>query len=382
VIAGPTLRTAPIAALVLAWLLSVVPSAHATGYERLIPTDQADSRVWAIVHIGGVAYIGGEFTHITDHQGGTVARNRLAAIDVDTGKVNGWNPGADGPVFALATDGTRIFVGGNFRSLGGKPADRLGAVNLSGNRVESWRGRAGFEVRDLAVHGNTLYVGGAFARLNGVPRANLGALSTADGHLRGFDPQVGGPGGNTIRSLAVSPGGGRVFLGGYFEKINGASHYHMGAVDAETGATEPWRWHPPNSAYPEDMQVNDTGVFVGFAAKGTDFHGMGSFTRDRGKARWTLRTCGDVQDIALREGVMYIAGHLRCIKNIDEHPREGLGAMSFNGRILSWAPTANIGCSRGCLGPWELQFCGNLLCVGGDFSRVNGVLQSKFAVLR
>jgi len=215
-------------------------------------------------------------------------------------------------------------------------------------------------------------------------RQRVAAVDADTGTLLPFQATItNGANAAGVRSIAINPAGDTLYVGGYFNQVNGQAEYHMGALDASTGASKPWNWHPTGTAYPDDMEANSNGVFVGFAAKGTDFHGTGSFTLDDGSARWTKRTCGDTQDIALISGTMYIGGHLRCILSLTTAPRQGVGAMKqSNGGILPWNPTVNIGCQVGCLSVWDLTKCGADLCVGGDFSRVNGDVQAKFALLR
>jgi hypothetical protein len=352
--------------------------ALAANYETLDPTDQADGRVWSIVHIGGIAYLGGEFSAIVDHGGGSAPRDNLAAINLATGNVLPWNPGTDGPVYTLATDGTTIFAGGDFKVAAGQPVNRLAAITASGSLKGGWNGRAGYIVRDLAVGGTTLYVGGDFAKLNGVDRTRVGALSTVNGTLLPMQATID----KAVRSLALSPAGDKLFLGGYFEHVNGSNAYHTAAIDPATGSSMPFNWHPTASAYPDDMQANGDGLFIGFAAKGTDFHGIGSYTLGQGNARWVVRTCGDTQDIELQGDTMYIGGHLRCVRNIDLWPIKGAGAVDQDtGDPVPWNVTANIGCGQGCLSVWDLTRCGTVMCVGGDFTRVIGDPQAKFAVL-
>lgn len=376
----------------IAVLSSMLP-AHAAGYTTLVPTDQAqapagtvgDGRVWAVVYLNGIAYLGGDFTAIVDHGGNVTPRQHLAAINLSTGHVTGWNPGADGPVWAMATDGTSIFAGGDFKTAAGESnLGRLQSITTAGTATANWNVKPGFFVRDLLEKNGTLYIAGDFAKVNGIDRERVAAVDADTGTLLSFQASItNGASAAGVRSIAINPAGDTLYIGGYFTHVNGQAEYHMGALDAVTGASKPWAFNPVATAYPDDMEANKNGVFAGFAAKGTDFHGTGSFSLVGGTVRWTKRTCGDTQDIALIGATMYIGGHLRCILNIATDPRTGLGAMKqSNGAILPWNPTANMGCPAGCLGVWDLTKCGTDLCVGGDFSKINGDDQAKFALLR
>ena len=58
--------------------------------------------------------MGGLFTAI-----GGQTRNEIACLDTGTALANAWDPNADGAVNVLAINGTNLYVGGNFTTIGG-----------------------------------------------------------------------------------------------------------------------------------------------------------------------------------------------------------------------------------------------------------------------
>ena len=72
--------------------------------------------VYAITQIGGLTYIGGQFASVD----GTPRAN-VAAIRSDGSLDATWNPSTDGIVYALAaaSDGSKVFLGGEFTTVGG-----------------------------------------------------------------------------------------------------------------------------------------------------------------------------------------------------------------------------------------------------------------------
>lgn len=104
--------------MALCWLALVSP-ALADLPQAPDRSAQANGRVSAILRVGDTVYLGGSFTQLTNPDGTTVARNYLAAIDANTGQVTGWNPDANGNVrsVALSSDGSRLYVGGDFTSV-------------------------------------------------------------------------------------------------------------------------------------------------------------------------------------------------------------------------------------------------------------------------
>ena len=94
----------------------------------------------AIVSDGaGGVYIGGDFSYV-----GGVARQRLAQIN-SSGAVTSWNPGCNGPVYAMlyglysnAAGGTPIYVAGQFSICGGLTRYNVAAVSTAGSAFSGW----------------------------------------------------------------------------------------------------------------------------------------------------------------------------------------------------------------------------------------------------
>jgi hypothetical protein len=87
------------------------------------------------------------------------------------------------------------------------------------------------------VSGATVYIGGQFSRLGGVERFNVGAVSAKSGALTAWDPHpVDGSNGfgfadGAVRTIALSPTTGEVYLGGGFVDIlNSSGHSYIAGV--------------------------------------------------------------------------------------------------------------------------------------------------------
>ena len=87
--------------------------------------------VRAVLIVGDTVYAGGDFTQVRGPGGSPVVnRARLAAWDIRTGALRtGFAADANGRVNALASDGSRLFVGGDFTSIKGVSKARLAAVD-------------------------------------------------------------------------------------------------------------------------------------------------------------------------------------------------------------------------------------------------------------
>jgi hypothetical protein len=180
----------------------------------------------------------------------------------------------------------------------------------------------------------TVYAGGSFtnARPAGAapgtglrPRHNLMAFDLATGALTPFAPWING----TVRALAASPDGSRLYVGGTFTSVNGQPRTNIAAFSTATGALL-------------DMftpTASGTGVFA----------------------------------IAATDTTVYVGGELRAANGV---ARRNLAAFSADGALLSWAPTTDWRVEAMLVNP-----SGSKVIIGGRFYAVNGVVQRGMAAL-
>ena len=73
----------------------------------------ADGDVQAVTVADGVVYIGGHFDTLLG-----APRGSAGSADPTTGALGTWNPRANGSLWTLASDATRIYAGGDFTKMG------------------------------------------------------------------------------------------------------------------------------------------------------------------------------------------------------------------------------------------------------------------------
>ncbi|HEV7196738.1 MAG TPA: hypothetical protein VGN19_12420, partial [Pedococcus sp.] len=121
----------------------------AASAQAVVPTAPAQTwgvngRVSAILPLpSGRVVVGGSFTAVVDSVGNTqFAATNVALFDPATGQFDStWRPSVNGSVNALATDGSRLFLGGAFSKVGGVNRDKLAAITLSSGALEpGWVG--------------------------------------------------------------------------------------------------------------------------------------------------------------------------------------------------------------------------------------------------
>ncbi|GAA2698255.1 hypothetical protein [Actinoplanes palleronii] len=233
-------------------------------------------RALAVAH--GRLFLGGDFTSVDGED-----RTRLAAFRLADGALDeDWTPTADAPVYALATFGRRVYLGGSFhRTNQVRSTRRLSAVDAVsgdldrdfrpqptavvhavaadstgvyaglgglGGRAEAWTtgGRQRWsrffdgDVQAVAVLNGTAYVGGHFDRAcltanvdkfgdcddDNRSRIKLAAID-ADGDLTDWAPQANGIQG--VRAVAASRGLGAIAAGGDFTMIGGNARHRIAA---------------------------------------------------------------------------------------------------------------------------------------------------------
>src|SRR5262249_30876504 len=117
----------------------------------------------------------------------------IASLDLATGAASSWNPNANGPVFALALDGSTVYAGGLFSHIGG--ADRRYIAALDGNgQATAWNANAsGTAIYAEAVSGPTADAGGLLNSSGGQRRTYAAALDAGTGLATDWTRGLDGP---------------------------------------------------------------------------------------------------------------------------------------------------------------------------------------------
>ena len=237
---GPTVGQVPDG-----WEVSPEP-VSTWGVATLLPSQTVvfESLVWDFAEIDGVVYVAGRFGGVQDGYNRPLqSQPYLAAFDADTGDwIPSFAPQLDGPAFSLETDGTRLYVGGEFTTVNGTATGPLAALTPNGALAGgfdadiSWTAGTAV-VMDLDIANGSLYAGGNFAWAGGDFAPRLAKLDLVTGS---HDTAFGGAAsGARVWTLEASESGDRLYVGGYFEVLNGQSLKWFGALDGLTGELVP-----------------------------------------------------------------------------------------------------------------------------------------------
>jgi hypothetical protein len=190
----------------------------------------------------------------------------------------------------------------------------------------------------MAKSGNTLYIGGKFTVVqnqNQRPQytvTNLAAIDMTTGQgIATWTPSAtfSTTAAPEVDSLAVSPDGSTVYIGGKFDTVNGVAHKRFAAVSATTGQLDP---------------------------------------------RFNERFADEVSVITPTASKIYVGGVFQQVNGL---ARARLAALNYDGTLDSaWVPSAGGGVVRALAPATD----GNTIFVGGSFTTMDG--QSRQSVAR
>lgn len=161
---------------------------------------------------GGTIYAGGRFTRV-----GGRPRAHIAAIATHGSAVRRWHPRTNGSVSAILARPRRVYLGGAFTAVDGRRRTRVAAVSAApGARTLPWHPAVGGgDVRALALSpaSRRLFIGGWFTHVNGRPHPHLAAIDTTTGRTRPYTARPDWPvaalrrGGTSLYAAGAGNGG-------------------------------------------------------------------------------------------------------------------------------------------------------------------------------
>ncbi len=333
-----------------------------------------NGRVWTMVRIGDIIYMGGQFTEAVRSDGLTSPVNNVMAVNAVTGYLRPWHPSVDGIVFSMATDGTVLFVGGDFTSVNGLPRSNFVAIDQQGH-VRDWHLNTANQVRAVTYSGTTLYLGGQFNFVEGQTRIRLAAADlsippSAGGSppLLDWTPSVN----HSIRSIVVMPNG-NVLVGGVFDEIT-----EQGSTTPDTtkpyiqaltppgpggGLFAPWAEHTVDFVWKMAMMPDGRVVVARGGRKGGT---VAAYTQT-GDVTWHHGANGDVQAVGFADGEVIAGGHFTMIGGGPSGQTHIPRLVAFDpvgGRlVITWQPWPDSN-----KGVWSVLGDSDKLFVGGDFT--------------
>jgi hypothetical protein len=337
-----------------------------------------DGYVAAVTVSGDTQYIGGGFTHVG--QSSSFAVGRFVALDATTGQAHGGRaPVMYGTVYATAPDGAGgWYVGGDLHIVADAQHFYLAHINADGT-LSQWNPHPDDVVTAVSspTSDGTVYIGGFFQHVNGLTRNHLAALDGTTGSLRPFDPNLNG----TVETLGVA--GSVVYAGGRFTSVNGSiTRNGLASFDASSGSVTAF---DPNlrigSAAGEGLCIRLVGSTVYAGGQfdnvngATTRHALAAFDSTTGAVKTfdpnvqKGGSSGTVNDLALIGTTMYVGGSFDTVNGTTT--RHAVAAFDTStGTVTGFDP--NIGGALGVV--FALSLRSSTLYVGGEYTTVNGAI--------
>ena len=324
-----------------------------TGYDPS-PTSATNA---VVIQPDGRAIIAGAFTALKPN-GATdvVGRTFVARINLD-GTLDTFSPAPTSIVHALAIQGDRVIIGGEFTgvapnsALAGTTRNYIARINNDGSLDTNFDPNPNGIVRAIAVQANDSVVfGGEFSELESKPNGNATPRVTRNRLARvafdgtvdaNFDPNPNAP----VTSLAIQPDGG-VLVGGSFTSFLPA------------GATA-------SIARKNLARITADGTLDGSFNPSVD----GSVTKVLARTDGTLIVLGSLTGVN-SNGSLLVGGSFNRVGGVGNR---NLALLNDDGSLNPFAPLPN-GAVHAMLPLADGRFL-----VGGEFTTISGATRNRVA---
>lgn len=330
---------------------------------------------YSIAEAGSSMVVGGDFQHVQNaDRTTTIARTNVFAFDKVTGKIDDFSPVVDGPVWSVVSDGSSVYIGGQFRTVNGQPRPAIAKLDIATGRLDpSFKppmttGR----ITDMEIAGGRLFVSGTFGArllaLNPTTGTNTRFIrNSVTGRLANSD-------GAQVFKFDVSPGGDRLVAVGNFTEVDGSPRPRVFMLDlsGETATLTDWNYdslgmnctsqRAKTQAYVQDVDFSPDGSWFALVSFGYMYQDgyrgemlCDSVARfetsdlDPERPTWINYTGGDsLKSVTVTGAAVYVQGHNRWLDNPYGKDSAGPGAVERlgggavdpqTGAALPWNPS-------------------------------------------
>lgn len=348
----------------------------------------------AIGQLGPTVFAAGLFDRVARANSSTTLDvGNFVAFDAITGRLRAAavrkykDPVFNGPVWAIATYGNFVFVGGQFTTVNGIPRRSLVKINATTGAVDP-KFNANFSggiVWDLQIWGGPSGSDPMLIVAGSMPKKLLGLSTVTGADIKYFDLGIADPipnawGGVSVYGIAVAPAGNRLVAVGNFQTVKGASRTRLFVLNitGSKASLDPWYYPgfakpcastaPRRIAYLQSADFSPDSSYFVVTATGqiplstadiwpsgsSQYHTVcdaaGRFNlSDDQKPVWINYTGGDSVWRSMVTGpAVYVQGHFKWLDNpfgYASQPgpgavqRLGVGAIDpATGKALPWNP--------------------------------------------
>lgn len=393
--------------------------------EALVSADPADHTPRVIANTAGLKiavyktakvraamYSGGEFTQVQSaDRSTTYDRANLFSFNPNTGAVNPLSVSMNGAVYAIASDGKSLYVGGTFTTVNGLARRGIVKMNRTTGVVDQrFNAHLDGPVHEARVVAGQLILGGGFTkRLQAVNLATGADTNYFDLTITG-DVDGDGSWSPRVWRFTVDPSRTHLVAVGNFLTVNGSSRARAFMVDLgpTAGTLNDWYYPPLERAcaaasildYLRDVDFSPDGTWFVIVASGylprapqeigTSLCDAAARFETANPAptapTWINYTGGDtLQSTWVSTDAVYVQGHNRWLDNPYGQDtcgagcvsRPGIGAIDpVTGRALAWNPTKDR-----AEGGKDLLRTHHGLWVSSDTTVIGGETHERIALL-
>ena len=343
-------------------------------YDKTLPSPYGGNAVALALWKNSVV-VGGQFTGFGGDPPGGNPHGGLGAFDINTKAVLPFNPlTGSNQITCLLVAGNTIYVGATnmMTALAGAPAYAMAFDLVSGNRLP-WNPDTNGVVYALATDGNDIYLGGSFS--------NLGGGAYARNSLACVDPITGVPTSNpantngAVHGLKWDPITSTLFAVGNFSQANSTGRNNAARFDS-AGALLPWNpnIHSQANSVDVDAAAAYVGGFFNQVNGGTTRYNLAVFDLATGTVQaqtFGITAGGEVLFVAKNpaNGMLYAGGEFSQIQGYTALLGM-IGLDTTTGAIQLPLPRFNAPATGGA-------FVGNYFLVAGQFSQFFGDISNQ-----
>jgi hypothetical protein len=321
-------------------------------------------------------------------EGGIVQQNKtisLANLNLDT-------TGFNGPVVAVITDGTYLYISGTFTTYKGIPTGQLVKINkLTGNLAPGFSTGSGFsgftgEPRALAISGNNLYAGGYFTSYNGVARQAIAKLDATTGALDLIFDSASGCGGASPVVTQIIIDGNSLFLAGSMTSYKGVARNRICKINATTAALDAtFDTAVGFNSSTNTMYLNGNDLYVGggfTTYKGTTRQRIAKLNATTAALDATFNSASgfsaQLRALTFDGTYLYCGGEFTTYKGVT---RQYVAKINATTAALDATFNSASGFNGIVRGPGLFILHNNNLYCGGDFTTYKGIARQRVAKL-
>lgn len=327
-----------------------------------------NQQVYSLCKIGNDLFIGGSFENVSF----PVTRG-LLKVDLTTGFEQGRKTDFTSPfatIYVLKETEGNLLLGGVMGKYGGYARTNLAAVSPVVGSASEWRPNPDGVVHALLIDGSDLFVGGAFLNISSTSKPYVAKYNTGTLALSSYTTPFSDTWGATITAIAKD--GNKLYVGGNFLDGFHAPRSYLMEIHATTGAIQPF--NPVLDNYPLSLQIANNRLFVGGYFSNINsqsrvglavFESNGTLSTQTNNFNSTVTTLG-ITSTKVAIGGPFSQASIRFRGNV--------AAIDLTtGNLLPFNPSANSQVMA-------IKTAGDYVFIGGNFTDVNSVANSSYAV--